>query len=150
VLLEFLFLHLRANSGINLMLEAYFDMLSLYLVKVMLENLSMSVEIRILKALQFSCGKFRPCSNGFFSCDLPAWRYRNTQACNILLLFRSWLFARRHKYMEIWTHAMHFKSGGGWLERTEPNLIHFIWRRWANSHFDKYFSIARNINVGIT
>jgi len=21
----------------------------------------------------------------------------------------------------------------GWLERTEPNLIHFTWGRWANS-----------------
>jgi len=36
------------------MLEAYFDIPSLYLVAKMLENLSVSVEIRIIKALKFS------------------------------------------------------------------------------------------------
>jgi len=57
VLLEFQFLRLRANFGVYFMLEADFDMLSLYLV---LENLSVSVEMRILKALQFSGGKLCP------------------------------------------------------------------------------------------
>jgi len=36
------------------MLEAYLDMQSLYLVEKMLENISVNVEIRILKALKFS------------------------------------------------------------------------------------------------
>ena len=57
MLLEFQFLRLRANFGVYFMLEADFDMLSLYLV---LENLSVSVEMRILKALQFSGGKLCP------------------------------------------------------------------------------------------
>jgi len=44
----------------------------------------------------------------------------------------SWLFARRRKYMETWTHVIHLN--GHWLERTET-WIHFTWDRWANSRF---------------
>jgi len=36
------------------MLEAYFEMKNLYFVEKMLEKLSVSVEIQILKALKFS------------------------------------------------------------------------------------------------
>jgi len=39
------------------MLETYFDMLSLFLVEEMLENLSVSEEIRILKALKLPVRK---------------------------------------------------------------------------------------------
>jgi len=41
-----------ANFGIQFMLEAYFDiLLSLYLVENMLENVSVSVEIRIVNVV---------------------------------------------------------------------------------------------------
>jgi len=41
------------------MLEAFFDIQSLYLVEKMLENLSVRVEIRIIKAQTFSGVIFR-------------------------------------------------------------------------------------------
>jgi len=52
------------------MLEAYIDMQSLYLVEKILENLSVSVEIRIIEVQKFS--------GVIFSCDLLAWRNRVT------------------------------------------------------------------------
>ena len=52
------------------MLEAYFDIQSLYLVEKMLENISVGVEIRIIQAQKFS--------GVIFSCDFLAWRYRIT------------------------------------------------------------------------
>jgi len=42
-----------ANFGKHFMLEAYFDVLSLYLVENMLENVSVSVEIKILNVAKF-------------------------------------------------------------------------------------------------
>ena len=35
--------------------------------------------------------------------------------------FRSWLFARRRKYMETWTHVMQFKWEVTWTHGTPPN-----------------------------
>jgi len=71
VLLKYQFLRLRANFGVYFVLDAYFDVLSLYLVEKMLENLSVSVEIRILKARKFLGGKLSP-STGFLSYNLAA------------------------------------------------------------------------------
>ena len=51
MLLEFQPLRLRAN--VSVYFEAYFDMLSMYLMEKMLENLSVSVKIRIFNALKF-------------------------------------------------------------------------------------------------
>jgi len=67
------------------MLEAYLDMLSLYFIEKMLENLSVSVETEILSAkifmrkvmtLQFCVSQLWTYNSWFFSYDLPAWRYR--------------------------------------------------------------------------
>jgi len=52
------------------MLEVYFDIQSLYLVEKMLENISVGVEIRIIKAQKFA--------DVIFSCGFLAWRYRIT------------------------------------------------------------------------
>jgi len=53
--LECQFLRQRAKFGVYFMLETYFDMERLCLVeKKMLEILSVSVEITIIKALKFS------------------------------------------------------------------------------------------------
>ena len=41
------------------------------------------------------------------------------------------LLLTRHKYREIWTHVANFLNGR-WLERTEPNLILFIWSSRVN------------------
>ena len=61
------------------------------LVEPMLENLSVSVKSRILKALKFLGGKLRPYSTAVLSYDLialgfcgfhlPAWRYRVCHFC---------------------------------------------------------------------
>ena len=47
------------------MVEAYFDMVSLYLVEKILEISSMSVEFRILKSLKFSGGELWSHGTGF-------------------------------------------------------------------------------------
>ena len=58
MLLECRFLRQRAKFGVYFMLETYFDMERLCLVeKKMLEILSVSVEITIIKALKFSSEK---------------------------------------------------------------------------------------------
>jgi len=55
VLLQCRFLRPRANFGAYFMLDAYcFDMLIVHLVEEVMGKLSVSVEIRILKALKFS------------------------------------------------------------------------------------------------
>ena len=47
------------------------------LVEKMLQNIFVSVGIRILKALKFSGGKLWLCSTGFFSYNIPGRRYRS-------------------------------------------------------------------------
>ena len=41
-----------------------------------------------------------------------------------LPFLRSWLFARRHKDMETWTHVMHFKWEVTWTHGTQSNIFH--------------------------
>jgi len=77
-----------ADFGVYFMLEVYFNILSLYLVKKSLGK-SVSVEIKILKALIFSGGTLRPYSTGFLiygltgqgfpvvPCVAVAYRYKN-------------------------------------------------------------------------
>jgi len=38
--------------------------------------------------------------------------------------FRSWLFAHRRKYIETWTHVMHFKWEVIWTHGTQPNTFY--------------------------
>ena len=71
-LLVLQFLRLRANFDVYLMLKAYFGIKSSSLVEKRLENLSLSVEIRILKALKYSGRNIWPYSTGFLSFDLTA------------------------------------------------------------------------------
>ena len=61
---QFQLLHLGVNFGVCFVLEVYFDIQSLYLVEKMLENISVRVEIRIIKAQKFS--------DVIFSCDFLA------------------------------------------------------------------------------
>jgi len=77
VLLKFQFLRLWANF----ILEAYFGMYTVCIGGKMLENLSMTKEIRILKALKFSDGKLWTFGTGFLSYDLTALFFSVVTLC---------------------------------------------------------------------
>ena len=66
----------RADAGVYFMLYAYVDVYILSLVEQMLENLSVSVKIRILKALKFQVESYDLTALGFSVMNLHHWVFQ--------------------------------------------------------------------------